>query len=96
MLPGQDLAPHLYSKGLITTFEYEQFIAKPTPTQKNQHLLMCLSRRPAGVLVSLLSCLDDNGEIPGVEKIAKALRDKLKDVKIEFSQAGRYIMHCVY
>ena len=90
MLPGQDLAPHLYSKGLITPFEQEQFQAKTTLSEKNEHLLMSLSRRPAGVLEKLLSCLDDNDEIPAVKEVAKALRQKWEDVKLELSQAGRY------
>ena len=90
MLPGPDLAPHLYSKGLITPFEHEQFRAKMTLTEKNEHLLMSLSRRPAGVLESLLSCLDGNNDIPGVEELAKALRQKREDVELELSQAGRY------
>ena len=92
MLPGLDLAPHLYAKGLITPYEYEQFRTKTTLTEKNEHLLMSLSRRPAGVLESLLSCLDDNDSIPGVKEIANILRKKQKDVELEISHAGR--CHC--
>ena len=89
-LPSQQLAPHLYSKGLIHHYEYEQFCAKTTITDKNQHILMSLSRRPEGVLNELLGCLDDISDIPAAKEIAKSLREKLEDVKLEFSQVGRY------
>ena len=91
MLPGPDLAPHLYAKGLITHYEYEQFVSKTTLTDKNQHLLMSLSRKHEGILNKLLSCLDDNDDIPAAKEIAKSLREKLEDVKLEFSQVGRLI-----
>ena len=97
MLPGPELAPHLYAKGLITRYEYEQFVAKTTLTDKNRHLLISLSRRPEGVLESLLSWLDDNDDISAAKEIAKSLREKLEDVKLEFSQVGRhnkYLHNC--
>jgi hypothetical protein len=87
-LPGRELAPHLYSIGLITPFEHEQFLAKTTRSEKNEHILLALSRRPAGVLEKLLSCLDENDDIPGVKEIAKTLREKWEAVKLERSLLG--------
>ena len=89
-LPGPELAPHLFSKGLITYYEYEQFLSKVTLTEKNEHLLLALSRRPAGVLEKLLSCLDENDDIPGVKEIAKTLREKQEAIERESLQVGEY------
>ena len=80
------------SKGMISPFEHEQFRAKTTQFEKNEHLLMCLSRRPEGVLQNLLSCLDDNDDFPGAKEIAQALRQKREDVELEHSLAGEYFM----
>ena len=92
-LPGPELAPHLYSKGMISPFEHEQFRAKTTQFEKNEHLLMCLSRRPEGVLQNLLSCLDDNDDFPGAKEIAQALRQKREDVELEHSLAETRTKH---
>ena len=91
MLPGNDLAPHLYQRGLITPFEHEQFRAKLTLTEKNQLLLESLRRRPAGMLQKLITCLTDNNDISGAEEIAKTVAEKLEEVSLEVPQSGKYV-----